>query len=141
MKTSIETLGRETAGLQADAVGWLLLGQRVRIGVSEPWDFEGPDKDGAIMGTIIDAGQGEPSNPDTQWLLLETTPFDSEEGVEISHLRAGTRYAGEAPIVVQVANGARATVNLSYGDQVPENKRLANVVPKLIGNIQLTTNY
>ena len=131
--SSVDTLGTGETGIAAHNLGRLLLGRKVRVGVSEPWDFEGP-YEGGLEAHVADAGK---DGRGTEWIQLAVVPFESEEGPKITRLLAQPRYTEETDIVRQVADGLRATVNLSYEDQVTEDQRIPGVVPKLIGNIQL----
>lgn len=131
--SSVDTLGDEQTEVAVWKLGRLLLGSTIRVGVSEPWDFDGP-YEGGLKARIEDAGKDKEGK---QWIALEVEPFESEEDVTITRLLARGRYTDELDIVRQVAEGEHATVSLSYEDQVPEDKKIPGVVPKLIGNIQL----
>ena len=115
----------------------LLVGHEVVVGVGEPWNFESPDGPGRLTGKVVDVrGADEPDQE--QSVVIEVTPFESEEGVTITKLVAGGRYVEGTSIIEQLAAGERAPANLSYRDQVPEDRRLPDVVPKLIGSVRLS---
>jgi hypothetical protein len=115
----------------------LLIGHEVVVGVGEPWNFEGPDGPGRLQGKVVDV-RGADDADQKQSVVIEVTPFESEEGVVITKLVAGGRYVEATSIIEQLAAGERAPANLSYRDQVPEDQRLPNVVPKLIGSVRLS---
>ena len=115
----------------------LLIGHEVVIGVGEPWNFEGPDGSGRLQGRIVAVNNVEQADG-KQSVSIDVTPFESEEGALITNLVGGHRYVDEASLVEQLATGERAPANLSYTHQVPEPKRIKNVVPKLIGSIRLS---
>lgn len=114
----------------------LLIDHEIIVGVGEPWDFEGPDGPGRLLGKVIDI-YGVDSPDQEQSVVIGVTPFESEEGVVITQLVAGGRYVEAKSIIEQLAMGDRAPADLSYGDQVPEEKMLPDVVSKLIGSVRL----
>ncbi len=122
--------------LSEEQVGRLLVGRRVAISVGEPWDFESADGAGTLNGEIARIAPGDGDN-DRYSIEVEVTPFESKEGVTVSRLRAYQRYEDETGILEQVAAGEVAPANLDYSDQVPEEKRRPNSVPKLIGSLRL----
>lgn len=124
--------------LSEERVGRLLAGQRVRISVGEPWNFESADGPGALAGRIVRVvheADGAGSRPGS--IELEVTPFESKEGVRITRLAASQRYADETTMVEQLAAGETAPANLDYSDQVPEERRKPGALPKLIGSLRL----
>lgn len=126
--------------LSEERVGRLLVGQRVRISVGEPWDFESADGPGALGGWIVRVVHaadetGSAERPGA--IELEVTPFESKEGVRITKLTASQRYLDKTTMVEQVAAGEAAPANLDYSDQVPEERRKADALPKLIGSLRL----
>lgn len=128
--------------LSEERVGRLLVGQRVRISVGEPWDFESADGPGALGGRIVRVmreegvdGAGSAERPCA--IELEVTPFESKEGVRITRLTASQRYVDETTMVEQVAAGEPAPANLDYSEQVPEERRRDDALPKLIGSLRL----
>jgi hypothetical protein len=122
--------------LSEEQVGRLLVGRRVAISVGEPWDFESADGLGALNGKIARVAPGD-GDEGRQIIEVEVTPFESREGVTVSRLRARQRYEDETGIVEQVAAGEVAPANLDYSDEVPEEQRKPNSVPKLIGSLRL----
>lgn len=120
-------------------IGETLIGEEVWVGVSEPWNFEGPDGQNRLQGRVVRIWQKDPDDVRSQRLELEVTPFCSEEGAMIDRLVAGARYVDERGIVQQIAAGERAAANLSYSALVPDEHRLPGVVPKLIGSVSLSS--
>lgn len=118
-------------------VARLLVGHEVAVGVSEPWDFEGPDGPNALRGTVAEVilGADDPDAPPT--VVVRVTPFRSEEGVVVDRLVAAARHARQGSILRQLAAGERPTADLSYAELVPEGRQLQGKVPKLIGSVRL----
>lgn len=114
----------------------LLTGQEVVIGVGEPWNFESSDGPGRLRGKVVEV-HGADEGTGRQSIVIEVTPFDSQEGVRVEKLVATRRYEDETSIIDQLAAGERAPANLSYRDQIPDTQRLSGVVPKLIGSVRL----
>jgi hypothetical protein len=124
--------------LSEERVGRLLAGQRVRISVGEPWDFESVDGPGVLAGRIVRVfHDSDGAGSRLGSIEVEVTPFESEEGVRITRLTASQRYADETTMVEQLAAGEVAPANLDYSDQVPEERRKPDVLPKLIGGLRL----
>jgi hypothetical protein len=122
--------------LSEEQVGELLAGRRVEISVGEPWDFESPDGENALRGTIVAVRRGG-GDPGEQEVVLAVTPFVAEKGRKIDRLRARARYEDEVGIVEHLAKGEDADVNLDYSDQVPEGERDPTSLPFLIGGFHL----
>ena len=137
----------------------VLKGTRVVVYVSEPFGFEYPaPEDGGVsteVSTEVSAGahqevpglearvaevrigdDGPPAVASVIRLELET-PFVSAEGVRVTHLLARLRHESRMGLVEQLATGEHVSANLSYADQVPEDKRIPNRIPKLVGGIDL----
>ena len=123
--------------LNEEQMARLLIGHEVILSIGEPWNFEGPDGRGRLKGKVV-AIRGLEDGAGTQSVDIEVTPFESEEGVVVRRLVAGSRYVDASSIVEQLARGERAPANLSYREQVPDEKLLENVVPKLIGSVRLS---
>ena len=121
--------------LDEGKVGRLLIGHRVRVSIGEPWDFEYPDGQDALPGRITAVSErGEHAE---QWVRIEVTPFEAEEGSTIRHLTAKQRYVEPAGMIEIIARGEDANVNLSYADQVTRDKMPEGVSPFLIGGMRL----
>ena len=123
--------------LSEEAVARLLVGMPVEISVGEPWDFEGPDGPNALKGVITAAGEDVPGDPDSQWIVVQVTPFVAKGGRSVDHLKARRRHVLPEGRLAIVASGEHASVNLGYGDQVGEEDLPEGTRPFLIGGLRL----
>lgn len=112
------------------------MGHEVTVSVGEPWDFESTDGQGRLEGRIVAVSDTEQERRD-QWVRIEVTHFEAEDGSTITNLTATRRHVGETGIIEQIARGESADVNLSYQHQVDEERMPQGVSPFLIGGLQL----
>ena len=124
--------------LPDERVAKLLVGHPVVVYVSDPFGFEYPNGEDTLQGRVVDVRSGDGADTSAyQEVRLEVTPFVSEEGVEVRHLVARRRHKLPTGIVEMLAAGERVEANLSYSDEVPEKRRAAGTVPKLVGGVRL----
>lgn len=124
--------------LTEERLAVLLKDKAVEIFVSEPFGFEYPRGGTGMRARVSEVRLGERGDASAQALRLELeTPFVSEEGPLITRLTAGRRHKLREGIVEMLAGGERVPANLSYLDQVPEERRLPGTTPKLIGSVRL----
>lgn len=117
-------------------IGRLLIDRRVEISVGEPWDFESPDGQGTLKGSIEKVVEGGDETR-AQSIEIGVTPFIDPGGHRITRLVARRRYKDPTGIIEQVASGETAPANFDYSDQVPEEEREVECYPGLIGGLRL----
>lgn len=122
--------------LDEKKVGRLLVGHEVTVTVGEPWDFNSPDGENTIKGRIAAVSEGGEELRE-QWVRLDVTPFEAEEGSTVTHLTARRRYRDPTGLIEQIAQGKDADANLFYGDQVGAERMPEGVSPFLIGGVRL----
>lgn len=122
--------------LNEKKVGRLLVGHEVVITVGEPWDFGSQDVENVLKGRIVEVSEGG-EKPREQWVRLEVTPFEAEEGSNVTHLTARRRYRDTTGLIEQIAQGEDADANLFYDDQVRAEHMPEGTSPFLIGGVRL----
>lgn len=123
--------------LSREQAARLLVGHSVEVSVSEPWDFESRDGSNRLVGRVVAVVGEEASRSRDEEITLEVTPFEAEGGISASRLVCRRRHVDETGIVEYLTTGREAIVNMSYRDQIPEDKRDPRSSQFLIGSFHL----
>lgn len=124
--------------LQDESVTALLEQRPVVISVGGPWDFESADGPNRLEGKIVSVELGGGELGAEQAVILEVTPFVSKAGTTVTRLSATARYAEDGrDLVEKIANRQKVPANLSYAEEVPEERMPEGASPFLIGSVCL----